>query len=80
MTNASIDSALELTGFRVKDPDAIEEVDVSVSKMVYDMAGAPFKIPDDPQVDAQFSIPYTVAVTLRNGGVLLSDSVPDKIE
>ncbi|MBW1689496.1 MAG: MmgE/PrpD family protein [Deltaproteobacteria bacterium] len=34
---------------------------------------------DNPQVDAQFSIPYTVAVALRNGRVLLSDFTSDTI-
>jgi 2-methylcitrate dehydratase PrpD len=35
--------------------------------------GHPFQIRDNPQVDAQFSIPYTVAVALQRGKVTLSD-------
>jgi 2-methylcitrate dehydratase PrpD len=80
MTHASIDAALELSGSRVIDPDGIQEVEVSVSKMVYDMVGAPFKIRDNPQVDAQFSIPYTVAVALRNGSVLLRDFTSETVK
>lgn len=79
MTHASIDAALELTGSHAIDPEGIKEVEVSVSKMVYDMVGAPFEIRDNPQVDAQFSIPYTVAVALTRGGVLLGDFSSDTI-
>jgi len=73
MTHASIDAALELSESQNIDLDGIVEVLVSVSKMVYDMVGAPFKVRENPQVDAQFSIPYTVAVTLGKGKVLLDD-------
>jgi len=80
MTHAAIDAALELSGSHVVDPDGITEVEVSVSKMVSDMVGAPFTMRENPQVDAQFSIPYTVAVALRNGGVVLSDFTSDSIK
>jgi 2-methylcitrate dehydratase PrpD len=80
MTHGSLDAALELSGSHVIDPDGIDKVEVSVSKMVSDMVGAPFKIRDNPQVDAQFSIPYTVAAALCNGSVLLSDFAPDTIK
>lgn len=73
MTHASIDAALELSESHNIDPDGIVEVLVSVSKMVYDMVGASFKVRENPQVDAQFSIPYTVAVALGKGKVLLDD-------
>jgi 2-methylcitrate dehydratase PrpD len=80
MTHASIDAALELTGSHGIDPEGIEEVRVSVSKMVSDMVGAPFRMRDNPQVDAQFSIPYTVAVALCNGSVVLSDFTSETIK
>ena len=73
MTHASIDAALELRngiGAPVQD---IEEIQVSASKMVKDMVGKPFVIGTDPQVDAQFSIPYTVSAALLNGDVFLKD-------
>jgi 2-methylcitrate dehydratase PrpD len=35
--------------------------------------GHPFQIRDNPQVDAQFSIAYTVAVAIQRGKVLLDD-------
>jgi 2-methylcitrate dehydratase PrpD len=80
MTHAAIDAALELSGSHVIDPKDIKEVEVSVSKMVSTMVGAPFTIRDNPQVDAQFSIPYTVAVALSNTRVLLSDFTPETIK
>jgi 2-methylcitrate dehydratase PrpD len=80
MTHASIDAALELSGSQLIDVEGIEGVEVFVSKMVYDMVGTTFKIRDNPQVDAQFSIPYTVAVALRNGRVLLHDFTTETIK
>lgn len=80
MTHASIDAALELSGSHLIDPEGVEEVGVSVSKMVSDMVGAPFRVRANPQVDAQFSIPYTVAVALCNGNVLLSDFTSESIK
>jgi 2-methylcitrate dehydratase PrpD len=80
MTHAAIDAALEVSHSHVIDPDDIREIEVSVSKMVSEMVGAPFEIRDNPQVDAQFSIRYTVAVAFRNGGVLLNDFIPETIK
>jgi 2-methylcitrate dehydratase PrpD len=79
MTHASIDAALELRGSQNIDTRAIAEILVSGSKMVSDMVGAPFEIRTNPQVDAQFSIPYTVAVALTRGKVLLGDFSSDTI-
>jgi len=79
MTHASIDAALQLRNSQSIDPKAIAEILVSGSKMVSDMVGAPFEIRTNPQVDAQFSIPYTVAVALTRGKVLLSDFSSDTV-
>ena len=51
----------------------IDEIRVIASKMVTEMVGKPFVIGTDPQVDAQFSIPYTVSAALLNGDVFLKD-------
>jgi len=80
MTHASIDAALELYNSYHTDVENISEVVVYVSKMVSDMVGGPFTIRANPQVDAQFSIPYTVAVALRKGEVFLSDFSSDKVK
>ena len=80
MTHAAIDAALELRNSQSIDPAAIAEILVYGSKMVFDMVGAPFEIRTNPQVDAQFSIPYTVAVALTRGEVLLGDFSSDKVK
>jgi len=80
ITHGSIDAALDLyEAYRI-EPEGIAEVSVQVSKMASDMVGAPFKVRASPQVDAQFSIPYTVAVALTRGKVFLSDFVSDTIK
>ena len=73
MTHASIDAALQLRtviGTSVQD---IEEIRVIASKMVTEMVGKTFVIGTDPQVDAQFSIPYTVSAAILYGDVFLKD-------
>ena len=79
MTHASIDAALELYTSHQIDVEGIAEVVVYVSKMVSDMVGGPFTIRANPQVDAQFSIPYTVAVALKKGKVFLNDFITDTV-
>ena len=80
MTHASIDAALELYHSHHIDVEGIAEVVAYVSKMVSDMVGAPFITRANPQVDAQFSIPYTVAVALRKGKVFLDDFASDTVK
>jgi len=80
MTHASIDAALELYNAHHIDVEGIAEVVVYVSKMVSDMVGGPFTIRSNPQVDAQFSIPYTVAVALKKGEVFLDDFATDTVK
>jgi len=41
--------------------------------MVIEMVGKPFVIGTNPQVDAQFSIPYTVACAMTRGDVFIGD-------
>ena len=79
MTHASIDAALELHNAQHIDLEGVAEIVVYVSKMVSDMVGGPFTIRSNPQVDAQFSIPYTVAVALKKGEVFLNDFTPDTV-
>ncbi len=73
MTHASIDAALELRKTIQNIPDDITGIEVAVSEMVAEMVGKPFKLGSDPQVDAQFSIPYTTSVALLRGDVFLED-------
>jgi len=79
MTHASIDAALELYNAQHIDLEGVAEIVVYVSKMVSDMVGGPFTIRSNPQVDAQFSIPYTVAVALKKGEVFVDDFISDTV-
>jgi 2-methylcitrate dehydratase PrpD len=78
MTHAAIDAALAVRE-QVGPPQAIEAVEVHVSSMVAEMVGKPFQAGPNPQVDAQFSIPYTVACALLRGDVFLGDFEPRAI-
>jgi 2-methylcitrate dehydratase PrpD len=73
MTHASIDAALYLKKNYQFEVNDIEKVELYTSKMVKDMVGNPFEIRENPQVDAQFSIPYTVSVTLCKGKPFIND-------
>jgi 2-methylcitrate dehydratase PrpD len=73
MTHASIDSAFQLRDVIGGSAIDVEEIRVTASKMVTEMVGKPFVIGTDPQVDAQFSIPYTVSAALLYGDVFLKD-------
>ena len=72
MTHASIDAALALK-HRLERITEIDRIDVSVSSMCAEMVGRPFEPGINPQVDAQFSIPYTTACALIRGDVFLQD-------
>ena len=73
MTHATIDIALELGKVVGSSPADIAEIQVSVSKMVTEMVGKPFVLGPDPQVDAQFSIPYTASAAIMRGDLFLED-------
>ncbi|MBI5967006.1 MAG: MmgE/PrpD family protein [Deltaproteobacteria bacterium] len=51
----------------------VQMVTIQASPVIYDTVGHPFQIRDNPQVDAQFSIPYTVAVAIQREEVTLED-------
>ena len=53
--------------------NTVQGITVICSKMVYNMVGKPFEIRNNPQTDAQFSIPYTVIIAILNGDVFLCD-------
>jgi len=73
MTHGSIDAALALKREYAIDAGSVEGIVVHVSEMSHNMVGMPFEIRTDAQVDAQFSIPYTVSVAMLHGDVSLED-------
>ena len=71
--HAPIDGALQLAADKQINPDEIDDVTVFTNERVIDTAGGPFVIRTNPEVDAKFSIPYTVAVALIKRRVALDD-------
>jgi 2-methylcitrate dehydratase PrpD len=74
LTHACIDAALDLkTKYKI-DADAIKEVTVYGGDKVYQLAQPP-EIKKAPRtiIDAQFSVPYVVAVALVRGKVTVED-------
>ena len=67
MTHAAIDAALLAREKYHLTMDDIESVTIYTSAMCRKMTGEPFKVRTNPQVDAQFSIAYTVTVALTLG-------------
>ena len=73
LTHGAIDATLSLMGENGLTAKDVEKVMIQASPVIYDTVGHPFQIRDNPQVDAQFSIPYTVAAALLRGKVTLED-------
>lgn len=68
-----IDLAISLkTEKNIRAAD-IKHVIVRVPGYVANLVGRPFEIGDNPQVDAQFNLEYTVSVALLKGRVLIQD-------
>lgn len=61
LTSSTIDGVLELINEHRFSPEEVERITVRVSTPVYTIVGHPFKVGSNSQVDAQFSISYTVA-------------------
>jgi len=78
-THTAIAGALHLLSTSQIAAGRIEAVEVFVSNGCYQTVGRPFIIKTNPQVDAQFSIPYTVATVLLEGKLGLEDFTEDRI-
>ncbi len=73
MTHSAIDAAIALLPLINGSLNNISSIEIHASKMVSEMVGKPFIPGDNPQVDAQFSIPYTISVALHRKDVCLDD-------
>jgi 2-methylcitrate dehydratase PrpD len=71
-THAAIDGVLALVHNNPIQPEDVKEVVIDVLPKARDFAvGQPFKIRNVPQIDAGFSLQYTVASALLRKGVKL---------
>jgi len=68
-THTAIHNVLALRKKHQLRSDDVEEVTVSISNGAYQTVGRPFEIRTEAQVDAQFSVAYTVATALLTGNV-----------
>ncbi|MBI4334847.1 MAG: MmgE/PrpD family protein [Chloroflexi bacterium] len=80
-THAAIDATLKIVCQHDIRPDLVEEVRVRVCRDCYSAVCEPpgRKQRPDTIVDAQFSIPYTVATAIVKRGVFLGDFTPRSI-
>ncbi len=71
-THGAIEAALEIVRNNSIAPDDVSKVTVHIAKhKFFDNVSRPFAIRGNPQVDAQFSIPYTVGAALLQKEVFL---------
>ena len=68
-THTAIHNVLALRKGHQLKPEDVEQVTVSISNGAYQTVGRPFEIRTEAQVDAQFSVAYTVATALLTGNV-----------
>ena len=82
LTHTSIDAVLILKKKYNLKANLIEEIIVGVNKQAYNANVEPIDIKKHPRnvVDAQFSIPYTVAVALLYGKVSIEDFTENSIK
>jgi 2-methylcitrate dehydratase PrpD len=72
-THPAIGAALDLMNEAPINPNDIDEVVFKATRLTLDLVGRPFEVGDNPEVSAQFSIPYTVATALLTRRVFIDD-------
>jgi len=72
-THGAIDLILQFVQENAITEEEIERITFYVPQLVYDLTGRAFKIGTNPQVDAQFSIPYTTATSIIKKELTLLD-------
>lgn len=75
-----IDATLSIIQENNISPDDVAEVVAHVTQNTYDIVGKPFEIRESPQVDAQFSTPYTISVAIVRRYVFIDDFFEQKIK
>jgi len=78
-THAGIDATLNMVRENDIQPDDVVEVIAHVTRTTYDLVGKPFEIRESPQVDAQFSLAYTMSVAIAGRSVFIEDFFEEKI-
>jgi 2-methylcitrate dehydratase PrpD len=81
LTHACIDAALALKTKHNIKPENIKSITIYGGQAVYDLSQPP-EVKQNPRtiIDAQFSVPYVVAVALVNGKVTVDDFTDESIK
>lgn len=77
MAQPAIDALRELQSEHGFHRDDIKSIRICGSKFVVDMVGRPYRPGNNPEVDAQFNLPYCFATVLLTGNVRLVDLQPE---
>ena len=72
VAHTSIEAALDLVHEHRIHADEVNHIHVRISQGAYNTVGRPFEIRKNPQVDAQFSAPYAVALAVIQKNVDLA--------
>jgi 2-methylcitrate dehydratase PrpD len=78
-THPGLDLIFDMMADEPDLANRVDSIEVSTSKIVNQLVGAPFEAGNDPRVAAQFSIPYTLSVALQRGKIALSDFDPAQV-
>ncbi|MGH7715963.1 MAG: hypothetical protein ACREML_08205, partial [Vulcanimicrobiaceae bacterium] len=78
-THAVIDGVLDLRRENAGFASRVDAIAVRVPIGVFERCGAPFALGDSPRLSAQFSIPFTTALTLRRGEPTLADFAAESV-
>jgi len=79
-THAAIRPTIDLVKREDIAAKNVQQVTVSVPHKSFESVGKPFEIRTNAQVDAQFSIPYTVAVAIARRDVTLADFETEAVQ
>jgi 2-methylcitrate dehydratase PrpD len=77
---SAIDATLQLVSENKIRTEDVDEIIVYSNQDFHNTLGKPFKIGPNPQVDAQFSYPYTVACALVRRRFTIRDIAPETID
>jgi 2-methylcitrate dehydratase PrpD len=78
-THCCIDATLDLVKENNITADDVVEVVAHVNEASYIKVGGPFTIQENPQVDAEFSIPYAIALAIARRHVFVDDFEEERI-
>jgi 2-methylcitrate dehydratase PrpD len=78
-TATAIGATLRLVSENDIRPDDVDEIIVEANPFFHKMLGKPFQIGGNPQVDAQFSYPYTVASSVVQRRFTIHEIMPTAI-